>query len=408
MLHKRFVCGLIALLLAVSLSSFVASAQNKDKTEKKKEEAANAQGTPVLWQEPTDIASRDLFLGPGGDAMKPDLSHVTFDRDEPGGYSVKFRVRDGSGRVWVAKLGNEAQPETAAVRLVWAVGYMTEINYLAPCVHIEGAPKPRKDVERCNNGADFANVRFEARPKAVKRLDIWSWKNNPFVGTKEMQGLIVIMAMMNNWDLKDENNKILLVPVNNSELEPVSNAKLPTPNDTLSDKPTGTPDDQNKSDDQSKADNNNSDNNSSGNNKAGNDKPDSSKPVGAPTNYEQQYIISDLGATFGKTGNAITHNRNRPETFIKTKFVKKVEGGRVQFDYHGKSGSLFDNITVEQAKWIGDLLSRLSNQQIADAFRAANYSPEEIQALTQALRARINELVNLPGAGAQQSATANK
>ncbi|HKC62580.1 MAG TPA: hypothetical protein VKB86_03030, partial [Pyrinomonadaceae bacterium] len=170
-------------ILVLSLPVFAFAVQDKSKKEIQ-------EGTPVLWREPTDITSRDLFLGPGGEEMKPDLSHVTFERDEPGGYSVKFRVRDGAGRVWVAKLGNEAQPETAAVRLVWAVGYMTEINYLAPCVHIEGAPKPRKDVERCNNGADFANVRFEARPKAVKRLDIWSWKNNPFVGTKEMQGLI--------------------------------------------------------------------------------------------------------------------------------------------------------------------------------------------------------------------------
>src|SRR5947209_11318345 len=216
MLHKRFVCGLIALLLAISLSSFVASAQNKDKTEKKKEEAANAQGTPVLWQEPTDIASRDLFLGPGGDAMKPDLSHVTFDRDEPGGYSVKFRVRDGAGNTWVAKLGNEAQTETAAVRLVWAVGYMTEINYLAPCVQIEGAPKPRKKVATCEGGG-FANVRFEARPKEIKRLEDWRWKNNPFVGTNEFQGLLVLMALLNNWDLKDTKNKVLLVPATNTE-----------------------------------------------------------------------------------------------------------------------------------------------------------------------------------------------
>lgn len=419
MLHKRFFCGLVSLLIVLSLSPILASAQKKDNSEKKKEEAQNAQGTPVLWREPTDIASRDLFLGPGGEQMKPDLSRVTFVRDEPGGYSVKFRVRDGAGRVWVAKLGNEAQPETAAVRLVWAVGYMTEVNYLAPCVHIEGAPKPRKDVERCNNGQDFANVRFEARPKDVKRLDIWSWKDNPFVGTKEMQGLIIMMAMMNNWDLKDENNKILLVHVNNTELAPVSNAKLPSPNDTLGDKSNSPSNDQAKSDDQSKADNtpnNSSDNNNSANNKAqdtannaGNnnsdkDKSDNTRPAGAPAQNELQYIISDLGATFGRTGNAITHNRNKPETFIKTKFVKRVEGDKVLFDYHGKSGSLFDNITVEQAKWIGDLLSRLSDKQIADAFRAANYSPEEIQALTQALRARINELVNLPGPG-QQSAT---
>ena len=85
MLHKRFVGGFAALIVVLSLSASVGLAQNKDKTEKKKEEAEGAQGTPVLWREPTDIASRDLFLGPGGDEMKPDLSHVTFVKDEPGG-----------------------------------------------------------------------------------------------------------------------------------------------------------------------------------------------------------------------------------------------------------------------------------------------------------------------------------
>ena len=35
-------------------------------------------GTPVFWQEPTDIASRNLLLGAGGEAMKPDVSRLTF------------------------------------------------------------------------------------------------------------------------------------------------------------------------------------------------------------------------------------------------------------------------------------------------------------------------------------------
>ncbi|HVG17723.1 MAG TPA: hypothetical protein VNI02_01625, partial [Blastocatellia bacterium] len=43
---------------------------------KKKKEVSN--GTPILWEEPSDIASRDLYLGSGGEAMKPDLSRVTF------------------------------------------------------------------------------------------------------------------------------------------------------------------------------------------------------------------------------------------------------------------------------------------------------------------------------------------
>jgi hypothetical protein len=74
--------------------------------------------------------------------MKPDTSSVTFLKADQGGYSVKYRMRDGAGREWVAKLGKEAQSETAAVRLLWAIGYQTEINYLVPCVHIAGAPKP--------------------------------------------------------------------------------------------------------------------------------------------------------------------------------------------------------------------------------------------------------------------------
>jgi hypothetical protein len=307
----------------------------KDEKKDEKKEAAQ-QGTPVFWQEPTDIGSRNLLAGPGGDGMKPDFSRVVFvEAPAEGGYSVKWRVRDAAGKTWVAKLGNEAQPETAAARLVWAAGYPTEINYLVPCVKIENAPKPpeNKSIKRCE-GNGFSNVRFEARPGEYKRLDNWSWDKNPFSGSKEFAGLVVMMGLVNNWDLKDTNNKLIYVP--------------------------------------------------GGEGSAG----------------ELRYVISDLGATFGKTGNFITHSRNEPKKYIKTSFVEKVEGGRVKFDYNGKKGSLFDNITVEQAKWIGDLLSQLSEEQVKDAFRAANYAPEEIEGLAQEVLARINSLHSLGGPAA--------
>ncbi len=67
----------------------------------------------------------------------------------------------------------------------------------------------------------------------------------------------------------------------------------------------------------------------------------------------------------------------------------------VRFDYKGKNKQLINDITVGQAKWLGNILSQLSDQQISDAFRAANYSPEQIEALTRVVKARINELVNL-------------
>lgn len=315
----------LAILIVLSIST-AALAQKESK--KKKE---TPQGTPVLWQEPTDITSRDLFLGPGGEAGKPDLSKVTFVRDQQGGgFSINYRVRDGAGKVWVAKLGKEAQPETASSRLLWAVGYVTEMNYLVPCVQIQGAPEPRYKVTRCE-GNGFANVKFEARPEDVKRLESWSWTNNPFTGTKEFQGMVVLMSLLNNWDLKDDNNKILYVPATDGG------------------------------------------------------------------QGELRYIISDLGATFGKTGGVLSHNRNAPEDFVKSKFVEGVEGHRVRFAYGGKNPGLFKNISVEHTKWIGTWLSQLSDQQLNDAFRAANYSPEEIDLWARALKARIAQLVKLQG-----------
>jgi hypothetical protein len=323
---RRLTPVVLGLVIAVSGSVLLAQKAKSDKKDKQTLPDAPA----VIWREPTDIASRDLYLGPGGEAMKPDLTNVTFIKENPAGYSVKYHVRDGAGRKWVAKLGKEAQPETAAVRLVWAVGYVTEVNYLVPCVHIKGAPKPRKKVERCE-GDGFANVRFKARPDDVKQLDNWSWKENPFAGTKELNGLIVMMALLNNWDLKESNNEILLVK-------------------------------------------------------------------GADGSDELHYAVTDLGATFGKTGNAITHNRNEPEKYVKTKFVEGVERGqRVRFGFNGKESSLMNGVTVEQAKWIGNLLAQLSDQQLQDAFRAANYDPAETQKLVQEVKARINQLVNLPG-----------
>jgi hypothetical protein len=109
------------------------------------------------------------------------------------------------------------------------------------------------------------------------------------------------------------------------------------------------------------------------------------------------YIISDLGATFGKTGNSITHNRNSPKDYAHTRLIKSVEGNSVVFAFRATHDNILRNVTVAQAKWLGRILSQLSDRQISDAFRAANYSPEEIQLLTTTFKEKVNELVNLPG-----------
>src|SRR5687767_5690850 len=184
----------LALALAVTfcLPLTALAVQKKDK---KKEVP---RGTPVLWRDPGNVSALDLFHGAGGRAMRPDTSRLTFIEEEEGGYSKKYRVRDGRGRVWVAKIGKEAQPETAATRLLWAAGYLPEITYLAPRVTIPGK-------------GTFENVRFEARPGNTKRHGEWRWDENPFAGTRELQGLKIMMALFENWDIKDDNNRILAV-----------------------------------------------------------------------------------------------------------------------------------------------------------------------------------------------------
>jgi hypothetical protein len=44
---------------------------------------------------------------------------------------------------------------------------------------------------------------------------------------------------------------------------------------------------------------------------------------------------------------------------------------------------------------MGSWLSQLSDQQLSDAFRAANYTPDQVDLLTRVVRARTNELLSL-------------
>src|SRR5688500_8990715 len=177
----RALVTLAALLALAALAPQPAAAQKKKPMPR---------GTPVLWTD-RDPARLDLAAGPGGAGMRPAARRLRFLEEEKGGYSKKFRVRDSRGREWVVKVGKESQSETAATRLIWAAGYETEITYLVPRVYI-----PTQGW--------FDNVRFEARPKDLKRLDEWSWERNPFTGTREMDGLKVLMVLVNNWDLKDD------------------------------------------------------------------------------------------------------------------------------------------------------------------------------------------------------------
>ena len=114
---------------------------------------------------------------------------------------------------------------------------------------------------------------------------------------------------------------------------------------------------------------------------------------------ERQYVISDLGVAFGRTGrNSLPlfwrfgRSRNNPGDYAKSTFISGVKGDRVKVSFNGKNRSRMDTFTRADARWLAELLTQLSDGQIRDAFRAANYSPTDVDILSRAVRRRISEL----------------
>ena len=150
-----------------------------------------------LWAEPRDIASRDMVHGEGGAALapKPDQS-FTFVEEKQGGFSPGYTVKDDRGMLWSAKLGIEAQPEVVVSRLLWAIGFRQPPVYFLPSWTLVGGPEPGRK----------GPTRFRPTLPQWQDRGSWLWRQNPFLGTRPLRGLVVFMRLVNNWDILDRNN----------------------------------------------------------------------------------------------------------------------------------------------------------------------------------------------------------
>jgi hypothetical protein len=94
------------------------------------------------------------------------------------------------------------------------------------------------------------------------------------------------------------------------------------------------------------------------------------QPNGGP---ERWYVVRDLGTALGETGR-LHPRRSDPNLFDRQKFITGMNGGFVEFSYHGWHQELFQHrITPRDVRWASDLLARLGNRQWADAFRAGGF-----------------------------------
>ena len=329
-------------------SGFAVRAQDESTTKKPKKDKKNqsvstdtqkekkkvlssdeVKGQPVLWKDPGDIASRDLYFGIGGKENAPDLSaKFTFMGRDKSGTSEKIYVKDSNDKEWIVKFGPEARPETAATRIVWAVGYHVDRDYFVKSVHIEG-----------RGGFEARNVRFKQRHGGFKEEGLWTWEANPFLGTRELNGLKVLMALLNNWDLKYLNNKIA--------------------------------------------------------------RPDKKSGEHDEAIFYVSDLGATFGTTGSLArklipiGDPPAGSKGDPAGFAKEPFIDGVKNGTVRFHYKGKDPSALQGVPVEHARWMGGLLAQISDKQLTDAFRAAGWGDADVTTLTGVVRGRIQQLQNL-------------
>ena len=333
---QRFNSVLKTALILLTLSISIPVGAQKQGKQKAKEKAADLPA--VIWRDPGNISTLNFVFGAGGSAHAPDPNGTyTFDKEDMNGTSPKFDVKDAQGVRWRIKLGEEPQAETAATRLLWAAGYFVDEDYYLAEVKVEGLPKLRRGQNFVSEGGIVRRARLKRKGKAVKKIGNWDWFKNPFVGTKELNGLRVMMSLLNNWDLTTINNSIYVV------------------------------------------------------------------------NGEQRYVVSDVGATFGKTGNSISRSKSNLEGYQESKFIEKETPTEIDFTMHSrpllvtavnvpnyrkrtKIEDVTKHIPRADAKWLGQRLGQLTEEEIRDCFRTAGYTPDEVEGYAKEVEKRIAAL----------------
>ncbi len=292
----------------------------------------------VIWRDPGNVAALNLLDGAAGKGHRPRPDGTfTFVKEDAEGTSAKFEVKDGQGVKWKVKLGEEAQSETAATRLLWAAGYFVDEDSYVAELTVKDLPTLHRGEEFVSPGGVVRGARLERKVKDEKKLGTWDWFHNPFLNKRELNGLRVMMSLLNNWDLKTINNSI--------------------------------------------------------------------DEIGG----ERRYVVTDVGATFGNTGNSLTRSKGDPEDYADSKFIERRTPRFVDFVLHSRPFILsainvsnyrtrtrMEQITKHvpraDARWLGRRLSMLSQEQIRDCFRAAGYASEDTEVYTNVVRRRIAEL----------------
>jgi hypothetical protein len=273
-----------------------------------------------LWEDPKDLEQRDLFYGPGGRENYPDTTaRFKVKKVKQTGTQPGYDVIDSKGQEWSVKLSTEARVEVTLSRIVWALGYHQPTMYYVP------------RWIRTQGGADTVEYpgRFRLEDEKKDEESDWAFHDNPFLGTRPLGGLWVLMVMFNNWDIKPAQNSIYKVKDDNG--------------------------------------------------------------------YHYEYVARDLGASLGKTAWIRMATKDDPDGFENEPFIDGVENNRVKFHYKGSwlEPQVHSIATPGDVKWVCHLLSRLTDKQWKEAFRAGGFTEEESARYIARMKEKIDEGLNL-------------
>jgi hypothetical protein len=167
----------------------------------------------------------------------------------------------------------------------------------------------------------FHGCRFQLRAASSQFLPNvgWSWKKNPFTGTRELNGLKVMMMLTSNRDNKD---------IRDTE-DRGSNTAI-----FRADMRGG----------------------------------------------RYIYLMDDWGATMGAWGHTWSRSKWNCADYRRqtSRFIKGEKNGYVKWGYYGKrTKDETRDIRVEDVRWLLRYLGRITDRQIRDGLRASGATPAQ-------------------------------
>jgi len=301
----------------------------------------------LLWNEPKPAGISAWTWGPGGQEIAP-RPPFQFVKEKMGGTNPKVEVTDAAGHFWTVKFGSEVHSDTFAPRLLSALGYAAEPAFFVRSGSISGVHDLKRAKHFISKDGSFRGASFKLREESTAPdpdKATWSWVDNPFVTSRELGGLKILIMLTSNWDAKDardgegSNNKII--------------------------------------------------------------------QAHSAVDSSPWFAVTDWGASFGKSGGFLKRDRwdwngYRAQT---PNFARITSNGVLDWGFKGKhDGDITAGVGVADVRWLMPYLSRITDEHLEAGLTASGASAPVAREFTRLIRERILQLQRISESGTIQKA----